>query len=215
MVLTLVACLAPVFALRIPGQREAVARGGPRFERPGPISIWAFSMGFTLDGLFMFGLGLLAAASYPAGAVLAAGLAMSLRYATEVVFSTAGGTLAERFGARRALVLMSHAAALALAMLSGTGPWLWSGVIATVVLRALTQPLAAPLVAEAFPGPAGIPALARQASWRDIGPVTGPLAAGLLFPVAPASVIYGGAAVLLAAASLLLIPRQPPAAAER
>jgi MFS family permease len=206
-VLTLTACLAPWFAIRIPGQREPVARHGPRFEWPGAISTWAFSMGFTLDGLFMFGLGLLAAASYPTGAVLAAGVAMSLRYATEVVFSTAGGSLAERFGARRVLVIMSLMAAFALALLSGTGPWLWSGVVATIVLRALTQPLAAPLVAEAYPGSARVPALARQATWRDIGAGTGPLAAGLLFPIAPASTIYGGAAVLLAAASLLLMSR--------
>jgi MFS family permease len=205
MVLTLIACLAPWFALRIPKQREPAARPGPRFERPGPISLWAFSMGFTLDGLFMFGLGLLAASSYPKGAVLAAGVAMSLRYATEVVFSTAGGSIAERFGARRVLVTMSLMTAFALTLLAGTGPWLWSGVVATIVLRALTQPLAAPLVAEAYPGSARVPALARQATWRDIGAGTGPLAAGLLFPIAPASAIYGGAAVLLAGASVLLL----------
>jgi MFS family permease len=208
-VLTLIACLAPWFAFRIPKQREPVARLGPRFERPGPISIWAFSMGFTLDGLFMFGLGLLAAASYPKGAVLAAGVAMSLRYATEVVFSTAGGFLAERFGTRRVLVIMSLMVAFALALLAGTGPWLWSGVVATIILRALTQPLAAPLVAGAYPGSARVPALARQATWRDIGAGTGPLAAGALFPLAPTWVIYGGAAVLLAAASLWLMRTMP------
>jgi MFS family permease len=202
LVLTLIACLAPWFASRIPQQHEPVALRGPRFELPGPISVWAFSQGFTLDGLFMFGLGLLAATSYQKGAVLAAGFAMSLRYATEVVFSTVGGSLAERFGARRVLVIMSLMTAFALALLAGSGPWLWSGVVTTIVLRALTQPLAAPLVAEAYPGAARIPALARQATWRDIGAGTGPLAAGFLFPVAPAAAIYGGAAVLLAAASL-------------
>jgi predicted MFS family arabinose efflux permease len=128
LVLTLIACLAPWFASRIPQQREPVALRGPRFELPGPISVWAFSQGFTLDGLFMFGLGLLAATSYQKGAVLAAGFAMSLRYATEVVFSTVGGLLAERFGARRVLVILSLMTAFALALLAGTGPWLWSGV---------------------------------------------------------------------------------------
>ena len=117
----------------------------------------------------MFGLGLLAATSYQKGAVLAAGFAMSLRYATEVVFSTVGGSLAERFGARRVQVIMSLMTAFALALLAGSGPWLWSGVVTTIVLRALTQPLAAPLVAEAYPDAARIPALARQATWRDIG----------------------------------------------
>ena len=60
---------------------------------------------------------------------------------------------------------------------------LWVAVLAAVVLRALLQPLPAPVIAEAFPGAERVPALARQATWRDIGAGTGPLAAGVLFPV--------------------------------
>jgi len=157
-------------------------------------------MGLTLDGLFMFGLGLLAAANHPTGAVLAAGLAMSFRYASEVALSTAGASLAERFGGRFVLVVMSLLAAVALALLGSTGPWLWTGVLSAIVLRALIQPLVAPLVAEAHPGPARVPALARQAVWRDIGAGTGPLVAGFVLSVAPPG-------LLLAVASLLLVPR--------
>ena len=73
------------------------------------------------------------------------------------------------------------------------------------MLRALIQPLPAPVVAEAYPGAGRVPALARQATWRDIGAGAGPLAAGLLFPIAPAGAIYLGAAVLLAGSSLLLL----------
>jgi MFS family permease len=212
--LALIACLGLLFAARIPEHSEPVKLLGPRFERPGPISIWAFSVGTTIDGFFMFGLGLLAAANYPKGAVVAAGVAMSLRYATEIVFSHAGGSLAARFGTRRVLVAMSLLTAVGLALLAGSGVWLWAGVAMTVVLRAMAQPLSAPLVAEAFPGPARIPALARQATWRDIGAGTGPLAAGFLFPIAPAWAIYGGAALVLAGASLLLLRRTPSAGSQ-
>jgi len=177
-----------------------MTRRAPRFEWPGAISTWSFSMGLTLDGLFMFGLGLLAAANHPTGAVLAAGLAMSFRYASEVALSTAGASLAERFGGRFVLVVMSLLAAVALALLGSTGPWLWTGVLSAIVLRALIQPLVAPLVAEAHPGPARVPALARQAVWRDIGAGTGPLVAGFVLSVAPPG-------LLLAVASLLLVPR--------
>jgi MFS family permease len=204
-VLTLVACVAPIFALRIPHRMEPIAQREPRFTRPDPISVWAFCMGLTLDGLFMFGLGLLVAASYPEAAAFAAGAAMSLRYASEVFLSTTGGSLAERFGVRRTIISMSLVAALGLAILSGAGPWLWSGVVAALVMRAVAQPLAAPLVAESYSTLARISALTRVATWRDIGAGTGPLVAGLLLPLIPETIIYCGAAALLATASLLLM----------
>lgn len=211
--LTLIACLAPIFAARIPDRREPIRQGGPRFERPGAMSLWSFALGFTLDGLFIFGLGLLAAASYPKGAVLAAGLAMALRYAIEIVFSPVGGHLAHRYGARRILVWASLGSSAGLAMLSAEGWLLWIGVFIAIVLRALTQPLTAPLVAEAFPGPERVSALARQATWRDIGAGTGPLAAGMLFALAPPLIIYGLAALLLASTSLMLLRVRPPISA--
>lgn len=207
-VLAVVALLAPIFALRLPAEPEPYRRApGPRFSMPNPISIWSFCMGLTLDGLFVFGLSLLAAANLTQGAVLAAGAAMALRYASEIALSTPGGVLAQRFGARRMLVLLSIATGGALALLGTHGPWLWIGLFATVILRAMLQPLPGPVVAEAFPGPERVPALATQATWRDLGAGLGPLAAGLAFPILPPLAIYAGAGALLAAASLLLRKR--------
>jgi hypothetical protein len=74
-----------------------------------------------------------------------------------------------------------------------------------VILRALLQPLPAPVVALAYPGPARVQALARQATWRDIGAGAGPLAAGLLFPLVPALTVFAGAGGLLALSTLLLL----------
>jgi predicted MFS family arabinose efflux permease len=203
--LTVVALFAPLFARRIPAQREPARLAGPRFERPGPMSVWSFSVGFTIDGIFIFGLGLLAAANFPTGAVLAAGLAMSLRYGTEILFAPVGGQLGRRFGSRRMLIAMSLATAVALLCLAGSGLLLWIGAVGTIVLRAIAGPLSTPVVAELYTGAERVPALARQATWRDIGAGTGPLAAGVIIPILSPLAIYGGAAVLLGAASLWLL----------
>jgi predicted MFS family arabinose efflux permease len=205
--LAAVACLAPLFALRLPATREVIHRNGARIGWPDAMSVWSFSTGLTLDGLFIFGLGLLAAASYPRDAVLAAGCAMALRYAVEIAFSSAGGRLGQRYGARPMLILLTLGAAVSLAVLAAGGVLLWLGVVATIVLRALLATLSAPVVAEAYPGSARVPALATNATWRDIGAGVGPLVAGVVFPLAPAWVIYGSGAALIVAAALLLMRR--------
>jgi MFS family permease len=207
MLLAGVALLALPFALRLPSTPERAVAAGPRFAKPGAVSIWSFCMGFTLDGIFIFGLALLAKATMTEGAAIAAGFAMALRYFFEIVLSPAGGKMAERFGARTLLVMLSFFAAGGLIMLGLGSPLLWLGAVAVITFRALLQPLPGPVVAEAFPGPARVAALARQATWRDIGAGAGPLAAGLLFPVLPVIVIYSGAAAMLALSSVRVMRR--------
>ena len=206
-VLAAVAMFALPFAMRLPSEPEQLISSGPRFARPGPISVWSFCMGFALDGLFIFGLALLAKASMPEGAAIAAGLAMSLRYLFEIVLSPVGGRWAAVLGARRLLVILSLMAAVGLIMQGFGSPLLWIGAVSVITLRALLQPLPAPVVAEAFPGPARVPALARQATWRDIGAGAGPLAAGVLFPLLPALWIYAGSAAILGVSSLWVLRR--------
>jgi MFS family permease len=205
MALAAVSALAFLAAHRLPSHQEHALTTGPRFERPGAISLWSFAFGLTLDGIFIFGLGLLAAAHTTKGAVLAAGLALALRYVTEVAFSPLSGRLAHRYGARPMLVAASLGSALGLALVATEGWLLWTAVIATIVLRALAQPLTAPMVAEVYPGPARVPALARQATWRDIGAGAGPLLAGVLLPVAPALAVYLGSGLLLAVTTVMLM----------
>ena len=202
LLLGLVALPALFFAARLPSQPEGGAKAGPRFALPRAFDLWAFTFGLTLDGLFIIGLSVLAAATLPQGATLAAGGALALRYAAEILLAPAGGWLAGRLGARRALVGLSLATAGGLLLLGVGGVLLWAGALATVLLRAVIQPLPGPVVAAENPGAERVPALARQATWRDIGAGAGPLLAGLLLPVAPALLIYGGGAALLAVASL-------------
>ena len=94
--------------------------------------------------------------------MLAAGIAMALRYAVEVACSPLGGHLARRFGARPVLVIGSLGAAGGLVILASDGWLLWLGVLATITLRALTQPLTAPMVPEGKRCPA--PTLTAQAA---------------------------------------------------
>ena len=202
-----VAFISLLFANRLPSTPERHVSSGPHFAKPGAFSIWSFCMGFALDGLFIFGLALLAKANLPESAAMAAGLAMALRYLFEIFLSPMGGALSHRFGARRLLVALSLLASVGLVILALGDPLLWIGAITVITLRALLQPLPGPVVAEAFPGPARVSALARQATWRDIGAGTGPLAAGLLFPIAPPLAIYIGASVLLAASSVWVMKR--------
>jgi len=137
---------------------------------------------------------------------------MSLRYASEILFAPLGGMLGRRFGALRVLVVMSLVTALALVFLAGSGFWLWLGAIGTIVLRAIAGPLSAPVAAEIYPGTQRVPALARQATWRDIGAGAGPLAAGLIIPMLPPLAIYGGAGLLLGASTLWLLQLRAPSA---
>ena len=204
-VLAVVALLAPLFAARLPATTQAFHRSPPRVSMPEPISVWSFCMGFALDGIFVFGLSLIASQNMPQGAVIAAGAVMALRYASEIVLSPIGGNLAQRFGARNLLIALSLATSASLAALGTSGLVLWIAVVVTVILRAMLQPLPAPVVAQSFPGPERVQALARQATWRDIGAGAGPLAAGVLFPLLPTLAIFVGAGGLLMAASVLLV----------
>ena len=94
------------------------------------------------------------------------------------------------------LTLLSISSAIGLAVI-GFG-WLWSGAILVVMLRGLIQPLPPPIIALEHPGPDRVPALARNATWRDLGAGAGPLLAGTLLPLMTHDFLYGGAALLLA-----------------
>lgn len=216
LVLASIAVLAIPLAARLP-TRDAAS--GPRgVERPRlmvnlptRLEQWSFVQGVSLEGLFVVGLSLLAARAAPQHAVLAAGVTLALRYAAMILLGPIGGGLAERRGARRMLALLSFASAIALALV-GVGA-LWAGAVAVVLLLGLLQPLPAVVAAADNPGAARVGALARLATWRDLGAGTGPLVAGLLLPVLPTPLLYGTAAALLAVAATALGAGSAPARA--
>jgi predicted MFS family arabinose efflux permease len=212
--LAAIALLALPFAWRLPGGHGQKVRGGPRFGLPSRLDVWSFTQGMMLDGLFVLGLSVLAAAALPSngasgggsGAGLAAGAALALRYLSEILLGPAGGGLGERYGPTRMLILLSVGSAAGLAVIGAGG--LWFGVLVVVLLRGLLQPLPAPAAAAAAPPAQRVAALARLATWRDLGAGFGPLIAGVMLPIMPAWLLYGGAAAALAAVSLALWPRR-------
>jgi len=141
LVLAVTALFAVPFALRLPSGEEAGtgrAPARPRFSLPSRLDVWSFVQGLTLDGLFVLGLSVLAAAAMPDHAALAAGAALALRYAAEIVLGPVGGAFAERHGARQLLILLSVAAAGGLALV-GIG-LLWAGAVLVVLVRGLSSP---------------------------------------------------------------------------
>jgi DHA1 family inner membrane transport protein len=199
-VLTAIALTGLLATRRLPAEPHPVPAARRRLTSPNSLDVWSFLEGFTLDGLFVIGLGYLGKDLLPGGAVLAAGLLMALRYFSEILLSPIGGHVAERVGPERLLVSLSL---LTTVVLVGFGAgWVWSCAAAIVVLRALQLPLISPIVARRTPGPGRVQALAARAIWRDIGAGTGPMAAGLLLPILPSFWIYTVSAVLLALSAL-------------
>ena len=215
LLLAAAALLAFPFAARLPrggeGRPERLPR--PRFGTPSRLDTWSFVQGMTLDGLFVLGLSVLAAAALPGYAALAAGAALALRYIAEILLAPFGGTLARRYGPRRVLTALSVATALGLGVI-GAGA-LWIGAVLVVVLRGLIQPIAAPVVALENPGRDRVPALARLATWRDLGAGAGPLLAGALLPLVAHEILYGAAGAVLAVSAIAVsATRAKPAAEE-
>lgn len=205
--LAAVAVVAFAFAVRLPSEGEGRAErvGRPRFGIPSRLDTWSFIQGMTLDGLFVIGMSVLAAAALPSYAALAAGAALALRYIAEIGLGPVGGGLAQRFGPRRVLTLLSISTAAGLAVI-GFGA-LWIGALLVVCLRGLIQPIPGPVVALENPGRERVPALAALATWRDLGAGAGPILAGALLPLVPHPALYGGAALLLAASAAAVVRR--------
>jgi len=203
-VLTAVALVGLLATRHLPAAPHPVVTSR-KLQLPGSLDIWSFLEGFTLDGLFVVGLGYLGKDLMPGGAVMAAALLMALRYFCEIVLSPIGGHMAERLGAERLLVSLSL---LTTVVLVGFGAgWIFSTAAMIVVLRALQLPLVAPIVAKRTPGAGRVQALAARAVWRDIGAGTGPMAAGLLLPVMPSFWIYAISAACLALSALACVRR--------
>jgi MFS transporter, DHA1 family, inner membrane transport protein len=201
--LAAIACLALPAAARLPAGESAPLRvKSRRLRPPSPLALWAFVQGLTLDGIFVIGLSVLAVRASPGEATFAAGISLALRYLAELVLGPPGGVLAERWGARRVLVVVSLASAAALAAISLGA--IWPGVVVAVLLRGVLQPLPAPVLAQAISGRERVPAIAGMAVWRDIGAGVGPPVAGLLLPLAPLA-LYAGSAALLASVTLILV----------
>jgi MFS transporter, DHA1 family, inner membrane transport protein len=175
------------------------AAQAPR-KLPNSLDTWSFVEGLVIDGLFIIGLSYLGRELLPGNPVLVAGFLLSSRYMAEILLGSAGGRLAEKYGAEGLLLLFSALTSVAL-LGFGLG-WLWPSALAILILRALMLPLPPPLVARRTPGAGRIQALATRSVWRDMGAGIGPVLAGMLLSRVPSAWLYGIAALLLTLAAL-------------
>jgi len=150
----------------------------------------------------------------------ALGLMKTIFSGTLAGFQIPAGLLAERFGAAAVLALGTALAGLGY-VLAGISTGLAFLVAALFVggLGCSTQhPLASSLIAHAFAGPRSLKALGTYNFAGDIGKMTLPAAAALLFVALPwrhGLMLLGGIGVVAAAAIFVAIPRfgaeAPPA----
>ena len=150
----------------------------------------------------------------------ALGLMKTVFSGTLAGFQIPSGLLAERFGAPIVLALGTALAGLGYCLAgfsSGVAPLVAALFVAG--LGASTQhPLASSLIAHAFAGARSLKALGTYNFAGDIGKMTLPAAASLLFVVLPwreALLLLGGLGVLAAIVIYVLIPRFAAAAAPR
>ncbi len=178
-VLTAVALVGLLATRHLPAAPHPVVTSR-KLQLPGSLDVWSFLEGFTLDGLFVVGLGYLGMELMPGGAVMAAALLMALRYFCEIVLSPLGGRMAQRFGAERLLVVLSM---LTSVVLVGFGAgWIFGGAAVIVILRALQLPLIAPIVAQRTPAPAASRRSPPAPSGATSAPVPARSPPGCCFP---------------------------------
>ena len=200
--LAAIALLGLPAALSLPGGPGQTLRAARRrFGVPTPLDVWSFIQGLTLDGVFVVGLSVLAAASRAERRD-----ARGRRRARLALRRGNRARPAERrrrraVGGARSAVLISLLSAAGFVAIGGGA--VWPGILAIVLLRGMLAPLSAPLAAAVYPGGERVPAIARLATWRDLGAGIGPMLAGLILPLAPAT-LYAGAGLILAAVTLFL-----------
>jgi MFS family permease len=142
----------------------------------------------------------------------ALGLMKTVFSGTLAAFQIPSGFLAERFGAPIILALGTALAGFGycLAGLSNGFPLLVASLFVAGLGASTQHPLASSLIAQAFAGPRSLRALGTYNFAGDIGKMTMPAAASLLFIVLPwreAVALLGGIGLLVAVVIFVAMPR--------
>jgi len=194
-----ISCAAIGLACTLPGRQAAAEPGeGFRLPWPGRLEIWGFSLGLVVDGIFVLTLSLLLKDNpLPFAPVVATGILLAARAATEVVTAPVGGTLADRFGARGLSLISGAVLVLGLALIAGG--YELAGAALVVTMRGLFNTLVPVLVAARNRG-GMLSSQANYATWRDFGAAVGPVVAGLVYAAVPQGPLYAVCATGLAVA---------------
>lgn len=171
---------------------------------PSALDIWAFGLGFAIDGVFVLTLSMLLGGLVSAGsAVVAGGLLLALRRLVEVVLAPLGGVMGDRFGAGRMMLVCGLALCAGLALIAAGA--IYSGAVLVVLAHGVLTTIGPVLAAERAPA-AHLERLAAFATWRDIGAAAGPLAAGALAETMALPALYAGLTLFMFASLLLDLP---------
>jgi predicted MFS family arabinose efflux permease len=202
-ILGLVSMIGIPIAMSLPRSdvREPVgAKREMRFRRPNAVESTMGIVALLADGLCIVTLTLLLMADGRdrLEAISIGGILLGARQVALTLAPALAGSLADRFGSKRALlgVLLSMAAGLAL-MTTGR---VEAGFLLVCPSAAMASTLL-PGVAAARPGGDRLAAISAVVTWRDLGAAVGALATGSLLTVVDLPVLYLIAPLLLLAAA--------------
>ena len=170
--------------------------------RPTLIDLLFALQGFGVDGVFAVSITLLLAQELPLDLAVASGASLlAMRHVCDAVGAPLFGTIGDRHGAGRILVVSMACAAVGfLGIASG---FTIAGALLMLFFRSALGVLGPAVVVQRMSATqSAIGSLARMHAWRDLGAAVGPLATGLLLTMTSAELLHGVVAALVLAGML-------------
>ena len=170
--------------------------------RPTLIDLLFALQGFGVDGVFAVSITLLLAQELPLDLAVVSGASLlAMRHVCDAVGAPLFGTIGDRHGAGRILVVSMACAAVGfLGIASG---FTIAGALLMLFFRSALGVLGPAVVVQRMSATqSAIGSLARMHAWRDLGAAVGPLATGLLLTMTSAELLHGVVAALVLAGML-------------
>ena len=170
--------------------------------RPTLIDLLFALQGFGVDGVFAVSITLLLAQELPLDLAVVSGASLlAMRHVCDAVGAPLFGTIGDRHGAGRILVVSMVCTAVGfLGIASGLTI---AGALLMLFFRSALGVLGPAVVVQRMSATQStIGTLARMHAWRDLGAAVGPLATGLLLTMTSAELLHGVVAALVLAGML-------------
>ena len=165
--------------------------------RPTLIDLLFALQGFGVDGVFAVSITLLLAQELPLDLAVVSGASLlAMRHVCDAVGAPLFGTIGDRHGAGRILVVSMACAAVGfLGIASGLTI---AGALLMLFFRSALGVLGPAVVVQRMSATqSAMGSLARMHAWRDLGAAVGPLATGLLLTMTSAELLHGVVAALV------------------
>ncbi|MDA0655327.1 MAG: MFS transporter [Proteobacteria bacterium] len=188
--LAAISALAIPIAFLLPKQgRRPEPKKTEWLPKPNRFDLFLFTAGLTVDGVFTMAITITVAQSHTIGtAMVAGGVLLGIRRASEALLSPMGGILGDCYGPHRLLFLATVTMALGFALLAGE--FVYVGGALAVVGRAFIAALWPAEIALRSTEDGTLRRIAIGQTWRDIGAAAGPLMAGSLLETVTLGQIY-------------------------